>query len=96
MLLAHTKSNQRYSHLLFGDVNHQIVMNLESALKFIPDVHIDRLIIELNDDIDSKTTLASIKKTLGDLSQTVTVSFKLFRFFRQPTASHHNLIYFLV
>lgn len=96
---THKKQSEGIRTLLFGDVNHQIVMNLESALKFIPDVHIDRLIIELNDDIDYKTTLASIKKTLGDLSPNSDCFIQSFSDFFQATnriTSQFNLFLSLV
>ncbi|MEE2770082.1 MAG: FtsX-like permease family protein [Pseudomonadota bacterium] len=96
---THQKQKEGLRTLLFGDVNHQIVMNLDSALKFMPNLSIERLIIELESDDDSKHVLEKIKKRIETLSPDIQVFIQSFTDFYKSTntiTSQFNLFLTLV
>lgn len=96
---THEKQKEGLRTLLFGDVNHQIVMNLNSALKFLPDIAIERIIVELKDDIDPKQELDRIKQKIESMSPDIQVFTQSFTDFFQSTnkvTSQFNLFLVLV
>ena len=76
-----SKQSEGLRTLLFGDVNHQIVMNLNSALQYIPDMAIERVIIELKDDTDTKISYFNINKKLNLYHQHSSLHSKFYRLF---------------
>lgn len=62
------KQDEGLKNLLFGDINHQVIMNLKSALNTIPDLHIDRLVIQFEPDVSANDAKTSILFRLKNLS----------------------------
>lgn len=96
---THKKQNEGLRTLLFGDVNHQVVMNLNSALKNIPGISIERIIITLKDDQDNQQTLDQIKQKITSFSPGIQVFTQSFSDFFQSTnkvTSQFNLFLILV
>lgn len=70
---THKKQKEGLRSLLFDDMNHQVVMNLKSAIKFIPDFSINRLIVILEDDDNTQENLEKIKSSIIDISPGIQV-----------------------
>lgn len=69
----HSKQKEGLRTLLFGEVNHQIVMNLNSALNVIPDLYIERLIVILENNIHTQEDLEILKNNIERISPGIQV-----------------------
>lgn len=69
----HNKQKEGLRTLLFGEINHQIVMNLNSALKVIPDLNIERLIVVLENNNHTQEDLDALKANIEQMSPGIQV-----------------------
>lgn len=96
---THSKQPEGLRTLLFGDVNHQVVMNLDSALKTIPNLNIDRLIVQIDPKVDVKENIETLKTQLTLLSPNITIFVQSFADFYKTTShvtSQFNLFLIMV
>lgn len=95
----HNKQKEGLRTLLFGEVNHQIVMNLNSALKVIPDLNIERLIVVLENNNNAQEDLDALKENIEQMSPGIQVFIQNFSSMYESTqaiSSQFNLFLTLV